>query len=249
MLQGRHRTNGKPVSRRLDCVKNSDSYDHPHLWYSTTEAVRALELFIAGGDELSGSSTYSYDLVDLTRQVLAKYANELFLKVIESYRLKDRHGVAHQSQMFLDLVEDMDTLLACHEGFLLGPWLESAKQLAQDEEQQIQFEWNARTQITMWYDNTEVEASLLRDYGNKYWSGLLKDYYGPRAAIYFNFLARSLENGHGFQLKDWRREWIKLTNNWQKSRKIFPVESNGNALNISRWLYYKYLGNPDTYDH
>lgn len=166
----------------------------------------------------------------------------------------------------------------------------------------------------MWYDNTEVEASLLRDYGkaisntvaflflrcsknitskikfggssvpilfrwitgwlktcrlfthylfqcefkkisvpvlvgNKYWSGLLKDYYGPRAAIYFNFLARSLENGHGFQLKDWRREWIKLTNNWQKSRKIFPVESNGNALNISRWLYYKYLGNRDTYDH
>jgi alpha-N-acetylglucosaminidase len=40
--------------------------------------------------------------------------------------------------MFLDLVEDIDTLLACHEGFLLGPWLESAKQLAQDEEQQIQ---------------------------------------------------------------------------------------------------------------
>lgn len=28
-----------------------------------------------------------------------------------------------------------------------------------------QFEWNARTQITMWFDNTEVEASLLRDYG------------------------------------------------------------------------------------
>lgn len=80
----------------------------------------------------------SYDLVDLTRQVLAKYANELFLKVIEAYRLKDSHGVAHQSRMFLDLVEDIDTLLACHEGFLLGPWLESAKQLAQDEEQQIQ---------------------------------------------------------------------------------------------------------------
>lgn len=249
MLQGRHHTDVKLVSRRAALIKNTDSYEHPHLWYSTTEVVRALELFIAGGDELSGSSTYSYDLVDLTRQVLAKYANELFLKVIEAYRLKDSHGVAHQSRMFLDLVEDIDTLLACHEGFLLGPWLESAKQLAQDEEQQIQFEWNARTQITMWYDNTEVEASLLRDYGNKYWSGLLKDYYGPRAAIYFNFLTQSLENGHGFQLKAWRREWIKLTNKWQKSRKIFPVESNGNALNISRWLYHKYLGNPDTYDH
>lgn len=29
----------------------------------------------------------------------------------------------------------------------------------------MQFEWNARTQITMWFDNTEEEASLLRDYG------------------------------------------------------------------------------------
>lgn len=106
-----------------------------------------------------------YDLVDLTRQALAKYANELFLEIIEAYQLNDAHDVGRLSRRFLELVEDMDTLLACHDGFLLGPWLESAKQLAQDEVQQKQFEWNARTQITMWFDNTEDEASLLRDYG------------------------------------------------------------------------------------
>lgn len=131
---------------------------------------------------------------DLTRQALAKYANQLFLKVIEAYLLNDIIGVASHGQTFLDLVEDMDTLLACHDGFLLGPWLESAKKLAQDEEQEkqvlilltllhstqiplnmslfysprdsmIQFEWDARTQITMWFDNASEEASLLRDYG------------------------------------------------------------------------------------
>lgn len=79
-----------------------------------------------------------YDLVDLTRQAFAKYANELFLMVIEAYRLGDVRGVAHQNQKFIELVEDMDTVLACHEGFLLGPWLESAKQLAQNEEQKKQ---------------------------------------------------------------------------------------------------------------
>ncbi|KAF2311400.1 hypothetical protein GH714_022302 [Hevea brasiliensis] len=245
----RYHHNGKPISRRAVLKENSDSYDHPHLWYSTSEFLRALEFFITSGEELSGSNTYSYDLVDLTRQALAKYANELFLKIIESYQSNDVNGVANLSQKFLDLVEDMDTLLACHEGFLLGPWLESAKQLAEDKEQERQFEWNARTQITMWFDNTEDEASLLRDYGNKYWSGLLLDYYGPRAAIYFKYLMSSLENGHGFPLKDWRREWIKLTNNWQKSRNNFPVDSNGNALIISRWLYEKYLRSPDTYHH
>ncbi|CAK9138667.1 unnamed protein product [Ilex paraguariensis] len=110
------------------------------------------------------------------------------------------------------------------------------------------FEWNARTQITMWFDNTKEEASLLRDYGNKYWSGLLSDYYGPRAAIYFKLLVESLEEGDGFRLKDWRKEWIKLTNDWPSSRNVFPVKSVGDALKTSRWLYEKYLQEPDTYD-
>lgn len=80
----------------------------------------------------------SYDIVDLTRQSLAKYANELFLKIIDAYKFKDVEKVTSLSQKFLDLVEDMDTLLACHDGFLLGPWLESAKQLAQNEEEEKQ---------------------------------------------------------------------------------------------------------------
>lgn len=84
------------------------------------------------------SSVFRYDLVDLTRQALAKYANQLFLEVIEAYQLNDVHGVDSHSQKFLDLVEDMDKLLACHDGFLLGPWLESAKKLAQGEEQEQQ---------------------------------------------------------------------------------------------------------------
>ncbi|KAH1126584.1 hypothetical protein GYH30_015538 [Glycine max] len=239
--------NDKPYSGTI--IKEiTDSFDRPHLWYPTSEVIYALELFITSGDELSRCNTYRYDLVDLTRQVLAKYANELFFKVIEAYQSHDIHGMTLLSQRFLDLVEDLDTLLACHDGFLLGPWLESAKQLALNEEQERQFEWNARTQITMWFDNSDEEASLLRDYGNKYWNGLLHDYYGPRAAIYFKYLRESLESGEDFKLRGWRREWIKLTNEWQKRRNIFPVESNGDALNTSRWLFNKYLNlsNPET---
>lgn len=161
--------NENPVAGRAVLKEITDSFDQPHLWYSTSEVIHALEIFIASGDELSESNAYRlalftlnwyrmlylkfsycclilfaiftglrYDLVDLTRQALAKFANQLFLKVIEAYQLNDAIGVAHHSQKFLGLVEDMDTLLACHDGFLLGPWLESAKKLAQDEEQEKQ---------------------------------------------------------------------------------------------------------------
>lgn len=34
------------------------TFDRPHLWYSTSEVIRALKLFIAGSDQLSGSNTY-----------------------------------------------------------------------------------------------------------------------------------------------------------------------------------------------
>lgn len=69
----------------------------------------------------------------------------------------------------------------------------------------------------------------------------MRDYYRPRAEIYFKFLIKSLEKGKGFQMKEWRREWIKLTNDWQSSRNVFPVKGAGNVVNISNWLYNKYL--------
>ncbi|XP_024031957.1 alpha-N-acetylglucosaminidase [Morus notabilis] len=241
--QGKFSQHEKQVSRGSVIQEITESFEQPHLWYSTSEVMRALELFLVCGGELSKSNSYRYDLVDLTRQVLAKYANQLFLEIIEAYQSNDVKGVTRRSQKFLELVEDIDTLLACHDGFLLGPWLESAKKLAQNEEEKKQFEWNARTQVTMWFDNSDDEPSLLRDYGNKYWSGLLRDYYRPRAEIYFKFLIKSLEEGDDFQLKGWRREWIKLTNDWQRSRNAFPIKGAGNALNISKWLYNKYLQN------
>ncbi|KAK8967812.1 hypothetical protein KSP40_PGU018700 [Platanthera guangdongensis] len=113
-------SNSQPISRQSSPLQISSSFDHPHLWYSTTDVIHALELFLTYGDEVSESSTFRYDLIDLTRQALAKYGNEVFLKVIEAYTLNDVNEVAAYSQRFLDIVEDLDTLLACHEGILLG---------------------------------------------------------------------------------------------------------------------------------
>ena len=76
--------------------------------------------------------------MDLTRQVLAKYANDVFIKIIKSYKSNSTNQMITLCQHFLALVNDLDTLLASHEGFLLGPWLENAKGLARDQKQEIQ---------------------------------------------------------------------------------------------------------------
>ncbi|XP_015690916.2 alpha-N-acetylglucosaminidase [Oryza brachyantha] len=227
--------------RRFVLSEVSAGLPHPHLWYPTKDAIKALELFLNAGNDLSKSLTYRYDLVDLTRQALSKLANEVYIDAMNAYQKKDSNGLRFHMKKFLKLITDIDTLLASDDNFLLGPWLESAKSLAMTENERKQYEWNARTQVTMWYDNTKTEQSQLHDYANKFWSGLLKSYYLPRASKYFTRLTKSLQENQSFQLEEWRKDWIAYSNEWQSGMELYAVKATGDALAISRSLFRKYL--------
>ncbi|EYU27032.1 hypothetical protein ABFS82_02G117000 [Erythranthe guttata] len=213
----------------------------PHLWYNNRDSITALKLFIDAGNELAEIPTYRYDLVDLTRQSLSKLANEVYLSAINAFQDKDAKALSFHSLKFLQLIKDIDKLLASDDNFLLGTWLESAKKLSSNADEKKQYEWNARTQVTMWYDNTKSVQSKLHDYGNKFWSGLLEAYYLPRASMYFTRLSKSLEENEEFKLEEWRKEWIAYSNKWQKSVEIYPLKAQGDALAIAKELYHKYF--------
>ncbi|KAJ6670853.1 ALPHA-N-ACETYLGLUCOSAMINIDASE [Salix viminalis] len=143
-----------------------------------------------------------YDLVDLTRQVLSKLANQVYRDAMIAFRRKDARALNLHGQKFLQIIKDIDVLLASDDNFLLGTWLESAKKLAADPSDMKLYEWNARTQVTMWYDTTTTNQSQLHDYANKFWSGLLEDYYLPRASTYFGHLTKSLEENKNFKPRE-----------------------------------------------
>ncbi|KAL0910940.1 hypothetical protein M5K25_019037 [Dendrobium thyrsiflorum] len=231
----------KNTNSRFSFRETKSNSQEPHLWYSTKEVIEALKLFILAGTSLAESLTYRYDLVDLTRQVLAKLSNQVYLDAINAYHQNDSGELILQIKKFTELIEDIDTLLASDDNFLLGTWLESAKKLAVNKKEKKQYEWNARTQITMWFDNTETNQSQLHDYANKFWSGLLKSYYLPRASTYFSYLLESLENNEDFPLEKWRRNWISYSNKWQGGQELYPVKAEGDALSIAKALFAKYL--------
>lgn len=45
---------------------------------------------------------------------------------------------------------NIDKLLATDEHFLLGVWLENAKNMSTDDQERRLYEYNARNQITLW---------------------------------------------------------------------------------------------------
>lgn len=79
-----------------------------------------------------------YDLVDMTRQSLSKLANQIYLDAVTSFQDKDLQALRSNSQKFLELIVDIDELLATDDNFLLGTWLESAKKLAVNTEEEKQ---------------------------------------------------------------------------------------------------------------
>lgn len=69
-------------------------------------------------------------MVDLTRQALSKLANQAYIDAVIAFREKDVNAYRYHSQKFVQLIKDIDVLLASDDNFLLGTWLESAKKLA-----------------------------------------------------------------------------------------------------------------------
>jgi alpha-N-acetylglucosaminidase len=59
--------------------------------------------------------------------------------------------------------------------------------------EKIQYEWNARNQITLWGPRGEI-----LDYAVKQWSGVTADYFKPRWEIFIQQLQNALDFGMTF---------------------------------------------------
>ena len=65
--------------------------------------------------------------------------------------------VLHENSLvFLELLEDLDRILATNKNFMLGPWLESARALATNNQERKLYEFNARNQITLWGPDGQI---------------------------------------------------------------------------------------------
>ncbi|MGH2645006.1 MAG: alpha-N-acetylglucosaminidase C-terminal domain-containing protein, partial [Chitinophagaceae bacterium] len=209
---------------------------HTTLSYNPIELVKAWDLFIKAADSLKNSDGFQYDLVDVTRQVLANYATPLQQKFAEAYRDRDKTSFDKYSKQFLQLIDDMNTLLATRKDFLLGPWLADARSWGITKEEKDLYEFNARDQITLWGDKN----SPLHEYACKQWSGLLDGFYKPRWEMFFHYVDSCLQNHSQVnmnvfdnEVKDWEWQWVH-------EHQTYPVKPSGDPIKVSGVMYKKY---------
>lgn len=181
----------------------------PH--YDPDDLVGAWRLLMKAVPELQNRDGFRYDIVDITRQVLANYASVVQQKAAEAYSRGDIEAFDEASSEFLGLVSDMDTLLATRPEFLLGRWLESARAMGTTEEEKDLYEKNARNLLTLWGG----KDCYLNDYACRQWSGMMDGFYRLRWEMFFRDVRKAMEEGIEFdqnafdaRIKEWEWEWL-----------------------------------------
>jgi alpha-N-acetylglucosaminidase len=207
------------------------------LDYDLAQLVKAWQLFVNAADSLKQSDGFQYDLVDITRQVLANYASPLQQQMVKAYQTGDKEQFKQYSNRFLQLMDDIDALLSTRKDFLLGKWITEARANGITEKEKNLYEFNARDLVTLWGD----KESGLREYSNRQWAGLIKGYYKQRWALFFDQLNKSLVSGSKFdelafdkQVKDWEWQWVNKHDN------AYPNTVSGNSVEKAKQLFEKY---------
>lgn len=176
------------------------------------------------------NEAYTYDLTDVTRQVLANAFDPVYRNFTDSAnktRITYDHGQATKiGKQMLCLLSDLDSVLTAsgHAHFSLSSWIAAARSWASSSNATNSsaaevgqfYEYNARNQITLWGPEGQIS-----DYASKQWGGLIKSYYIPRWQRFVDYTANSTTKANGentallASLTDFERGW--QLQSWGKS--------------------------------
>ena len=233
----------------LDCFQAS-SWSKMQNYYDPTTTAKAAGLLVSVASQLQGNNNFEYDLVDVVRQAIADEGRILYNRAIADFKSFDKQQFQQDSQAFLRLLLLQDKLLGTRSEFRVGRWTQMARSKGTTAEEKDHYEWNARVQITTWGNRYCADVGKLRDYAHKEWQGILKDFYYPRWAKYWQTLQDELDGklpvlpvGNSSWLKYCQDnpaltiDWYALEEPWTLDKTPYTAEPQGNPIEVAQEVY------------
>lgn len=181
--------------------------------------------------------SYQYDIVNIGRQVLGNYFNDLWILYKGALKTKDYKEMQRLRVVMTGLMKDVDELLGTQSSFLLGKWIADARFMGVDSKEADYYEMNARNLLTTWGDKDQV----LNDYANRTWAGMVSGYYLCRWEMFFDEAEKSVKSGSDFDYKAYVDKVADFEVKWWKERSgKYNDKPEGDSFLIARKLYDKY---------
>ncbi|EDW57700.1 alpha-N-acetylglucosaminidase [Drosophila virilis] len=213
---------------------------NPWTWYNGSSVTDAWQLLLASREMVPLTddryAIYEHDLVDITRQFLQQSFDQIYVNLRSAYRKEQLNRLEYLAGKLLELLDDMERILASGVHYLLGTWLEAAKKLAPSDKLRPLYEFNARNQLTSWGPNGQI-----LDYATKQWSGLMCDYYQPRWAMFLDAVTRAMQTHRPFNATDFKQRVAnEIELPFSNLTKMYPTKPMGNTWLISNDIYIKW---------
>lgn len=183
-------------------VNSVSSWSTSSIPYDHTMVIAAADDLLSQAATLEGNN-FEYDLLDVTRQAITDYAYFLLAQIRADYQKGGGTSIDFRARKdyYLQLIDDLDELLGSHQEYRFGNWTEMARAIVTEPAAQAagatsaDADWleydNLRRQVSTWSDF----SSSLREYSNREWNGMLRDYYKPRWVEFFDALASGSGTG------------------------------------------------------
>jgi alpha-N-acetylglucosaminidase len=210
----------------LNATKASpNSKATPNPDYSVGGVRAAWADLLAAQHRLGSLSTYRYDLVDVTRQVISDQTRPMLASIRTDVAAGDVTGFQADSRNWLDLMAAENTLLATTPQFMLGTWIADARHWGTSTADRDTMEYDARRIVSVW----DAKGSLtgVTDYANREWAGLMNTYYLPRWSSYFQQVGAALGAG---TTPPTGIDWRPAGQQWSATIGGIPTRPTGDAV-------------------
>ena len=207
-------------------VTSSSYFGPPEPRYSAQDFEPVLGELLQADQSVRVEETYKYDLVDVTRQVLANRARATLREIAKAYAAKDVPALDVLTDRFLAYMTSTDEILGTQRDWLLGTWLEQAKAWGSTAAEKVALERDARAIISIW---SEKACGVLRDYANREWQGMMSNYYQPRWERYFAELAGTVDSGNPPNI-----DWCASGSQWVSQTTTFPTKPTGDTYQVAK---------------
>src|SRR5574344_49686 len=157
------------------------------------------------------SDAYKFDIVNLGRQVLGEYFPKSYYAFCDAYDSKATVSMRLRGKEMMEVLADMDRLLACHRTFSLEDWNNAARAWGNTSAEKDYYEENAREIITYWGG-----SGGLTDYAERQWAGMMMSYYGYRWQRFIDEAIAAVKAGKSFDQVAFNKEMRTFEIAWTK---------------------------------
>lgn len=222
-------------------VQKACTWAPSNMYYNTADVVAAAQDYMKAAlasPELLKQETFRYDLIDIIRQVTADQARPLLAAAMLAYDAGDKKEFAKRSSQFLDMMTDLDNLLATHKQWRFGAIYEDAQAKGKTKAEIENMEIAAKRLVTTWTGKIDE----LNDYAHRQLSGLMEDYYKPRWVLFFDTYKQALEGK--IKSNEIDHKFLtavhKIEVDWEKEGTAYTSKPAGDLMKNAAQMVKKY---------